>query len=1075
MSMAKGRQVWRVLYALGLAVLLLGSGRLLARPAGQTHETELIGITLELAELPSVQVYAQALARRATTAEATALAQSQLARNDQQQRSLLASGPLRNAQTVFRTQRVYNGIGLYVSPAQLREIAALPGVRSIHPLPVHTVDTVRAVPFLGAPAVWEQVYPDGLAGESVSIGVIDTGIDYLHKHFGGPGAGYAANDPTTIADRPGGFAFPSARIVGGYDFAGDAYSALPGGNRIPQPDPDPMDCWGHGTHVAGIAAGSGLLWQGVTYNGPYTSGLSFSNFAIGPGIAPRADIYALKVFGCSGASSLVPAALEWSVDPDGDGDFSDRLDVINLSVGSSYGSYNAPSAVAAENAALAGVIVVAAAGNSGDAYYIVNSPGVADRAISVAATSVSGLAAAGDDTQPLADVDRLAGFSARGPRRGDSALKPEIGAPGISIQSAAAGTGAGAATFSGTSMATPFVAGAAALLRQLHPGWTVEEIKALLLNTARYNITVDDRQPPLLYGAARTGAGRMDVAAASRTGILAYNASNPGQVALSFGAPAVQGNLNELKNVRLVNKSAVTRNVYLRYLPVVDMPGVDFRILGGAQARLMPFNSLNVALLFEADADAMANVSDRTVARRGLFPRHWLSEETGFLYVWPEQTAVRAELTGAGMIPPANYGIGGVLEGVLNPATGQLDYTLSLSAGAPVTISNAALHLGPFHSNGPLIQLLDSAGLTGQPPLTQTGSITLSQETVALLAAGGVYLQVGGASYGSGAARGQLTPVDSVIRLPVYVAPRPVSAMRARTSFLSYGPSVSPTQSIELVGQGLLSAPSVEAADFPTDTVSVVAALELMYSSPNEEQSTGLLNHGDIKYVGVGSDMGATGTLTDARLLFGIVTYGEWSSPNEVRFRIHLDVDQDGATDFILRSGHAAEFSSSASRDEFFSILEEARTGARKLAHFRNLVSSAELNTAAFNNSALLLAVDAADIGLTGVRSSFAFSVTTQSEDQDDEVDVIDRSPVLTYSVAGPGIRVNNGLADLPLFYDLPGTTIGVEADRDALSSNPSRGVLLMHLHNGPGERAEVVEVRFGFRIFIPQVSGGTP
>lgn len=265
--------------------------------------------------------------------------------------------------------------------------------------------------------------------------------------------------------------------------------------------------------MAGIAAGSGLLWQGAaTYTGTYTSGLTFSQFAIGPGVAPRADLYALKVFGCGGASNLVAAALEWSVDPNGDGDFSDHLDVINLSVGSPYGSYNNPSSVAANNAALAGVIVVAAGGNSGDAYYIVNSPGVADRSISVAATSLNGLAAADASSAPSTAIDTIASFSARGPRRGDSALKPEIAAPGVSMSSAAkGGNGLAASTSSGTSMATPFVAGAAALLRQLHPGWTVEEIKALLMNTARYNVTVDESQPPVLYGAGRSGAGRMDM------------------------------------------------------------------------------------------------------------------------------------------------------------------------------------------------------------------------------------------------------------------------------------------------------------------------------------------------------------------------------------------------------------------------------------------------------------------------------------------------------------------------------------------------------------------------------------
>ena len=1059
-----------------ITFFLLGVGWALAAPPAQESFAQPVGVLVQLADEPTAQLYAATLTR-SSAAQATLQAQTQLRRIDQAQRTLLAQPALATAQFIYRTQRIYNGIALRVDAALLPQIAALPGVIAVHPLPVHFIETVRAVPFLGAPALWDQVYPGGLTGEAVSIGIIDTGIDYLHRDFGGPGTGYSSNNPTVISDVVAGITFPTPRIAGGFDFAGDRYSVLPGGDPIPRPDPDPMDCWGHGTHVAGIAGGSGLLWQNsATYTGVYTGGLSFAQFAIGPGVAPRADLYALKVFGCTGASNLVPAALEWSVDPNGDGDFADHLDVVNLSVGSPYGSYNDPSSIAADNASLAGVIVVAAAGNSGDAYYVVNSPGVADRVISVAATSISGLGAAGlaaadgrsGGSQPSAAIDTIASFSARGPRRGDSALKPEIAAPGASISSAAGGTGQGAATYSGTSMATPFVAGAAALLRQLHPGWTVEEIKALLLNTARYNVTVSDQQPPQLYGAGRSGAGRMDMDAARRAEVILYNASDPGQVALSYGAPEVEGEYIALKNVRLVNRSPLTQNVYLRYVPVVDIPGADVHIVGNSTLSLQPHNSLNVALLLSAQSDQLVYQGDTTVAPRGQFPRHLLGEETGFMYVWPQQTDIRASLADAKLLAGRANGITGLLEGVLVPETGQLDYRLTLSAAQPITITSAGLRLGQFYMDGPQFQPVDSTGLTGTAPLTVTGSVTLTREAMALLAAGGVYLQIGGADYANGAARGQLETVQTVPRLPVYAAPRPVSAMRSTQASLEYGNVVSGVQTIELVGQGLLSAPSVQQAAFPTDTVSVVAALELQYSSPNEESSTELLNHGDLKYVSVGSDIGASGGLATAKILFGLVTYGDWSSPNEVLFRVHIDVNQDGEIDFILRSGNVSEFSSAASKDEFFSILEETGTRTKKLAHFRNLVSSAELNTAVFNNSSVLLAVDAADIGLTDGFASFSYLITTHSVDTDDAEAVIDRSKLLVYNVLKPGIRVERGLAGLPLFYDLPGTTIAVEANQNGMAANQSRGVLLLHLHNAGRERSEEVEVRFGYRRYLP-------
>ena len=184
-------------------------------------------------------------------------------------------------------------------------------------------------------------------------------------------------------------------------------------------------------------------------------------------------------------------------------------------------------------------------------------------------------------------------------------------------------------------------------------------------------------------------------------------------------------------------------------------------------------------------------------------------------------------------------------------------------------------------------------------------------------------------------------------------------------------------------------------------------------------------------------------------------------------------MDQDGERDFLVRSGNAAEFNSAASKDEFFSIVENSHTGAKKLAYFRNLVSSAEMNSAVFNNSTVLLAVGAADIGLTPAQPSFAYSITTHSVDTDDPEQVIDQSRTLVYDLLAPGVQVENGLADLPLFYDLPGTTISITAERDGMMHNQSRGVLLLHLHNDAEMRAEEVEVRFQWKAFLPQIAGG--
>ncbi len=153
--------------------------------------------------------------------------------------------------------------------------------------------------------------------------------------------------------------------------------------RFPHPDPDPLDCVftsqsvGHGSHVSGTATGFGVLADGDTYTGPYDATTSENDFEIGPGVAPEADLYFIRVFGCQGSTDVTVDAIDWAFDHD--------VDVINMSLGSAFGRSDDPSAVASTNAAAAGVSVVTSAGNSGPAPYITGSPGTAAGSIATAA------------------------------------------------------------------------------------------------------------------------------------------------------------------------------------------------------------------------------------------------------------------------------------------------------------------------------------------------------------------------------------------------------------------------------------------------------------------------------------------------------------------------------------------------------------------------------------------------------------------------------------------------------------------------------------------------------------------
>ncbi|WP_304504521.1 S8 family serine peptidase [Bdellovibrio sp. KM01] len=222
-----------------------------------------------------------------------------------------------------------------------------------------------SVKFIGA----EAAYAQNIRGQGMRIGVIDTGIDYTHKMLGGIGSpdAYKAINPSSTTS-----AFPNNKVVGGIDLVGTEYSPSSPNlkARIPVPDPNPLDEATHGTHVAGTVAGLG---DGVnTYDG----------------VAPDADLYAIKVFGAKGGTSdeVVIAALEYAADPTGDLSFEKQLDVVNLSLGSNYGNPHIMYNHAIKNLVRGGTVVVASGGNSGDAAFIVGAPGISDDAISVASS-----------------------------------------------------------------------------------------------------------------------------------------------------------------------------------------------------------------------------------------------------------------------------------------------------------------------------------------------------------------------------------------------------------------------------------------------------------------------------------------------------------------------------------------------------------------------------------------------------------------------------------------------------------------------------------------------------------------
>jgi len=263
------------------------------------------------------------------------------------------------ARVVASTQLVLNAVFVEVDASVLPRLANDRAVMRIAPVGNYQLDLSETVPYIGASAVQAK----GYTGKGIKVAVLDSGVDYTHADLGGSGdpADFAGNDPTVIERGT----FPTRKVVGGYDFTGSVWP-----NDVEMPDPDPIDDGpggGHGTHVADIIAGK-------------------------KGVAPGASLYAVKV--CSSVSSSCSGialiqGMEYSVNPNGDGRLNDRVDIINMSLGSNYGQpFDDDLAAAVDNATRLGVLTVASAGNGGDKPFINGTPAAANTALSVAQTAV---------------------------------------------------------------------------------------------------------------------------------------------------------------------------------------------------------------------------------------------------------------------------------------------------------------------------------------------------------------------------------------------------------------------------------------------------------------------------------------------------------------------------------------------------------------------------------------------------------------------------------------------------------------------------------------------------------------
>ena len=1013
-------------------------------PLGAERGAETRLVFAELAGEPAADVAVRLRDRGLGNREIAEATRGRIAEIAAQQDALVARLGQVGGMVEARFSRLVNALKVRLPPAHLERLRRLDGVVDVRPVAQFHPLTSTSVPFIGTPKVWNRGKLSA-TGKGVRIGIIDSGIDYNHAMFAGSGdvADYTKNNPARV--EPG--TFPTEKVVGGYDFAGDEYD----GTQTPRPDSDPLDCEenSHGSHVAGIAAGMGVLTNGVPYSGGYGEELNMDKFLIGPGVAPEAKLYALKVFGCKGTTGLSVDAMEWAADPDADGDLSDRLDVVNLSLGNSYTHPEFENNAAARLFKL-GCIVVRAAGNSGNNFYalmsyddseitVANSmdDGIENNSIEVTdppvirdfyeaveaaftkklkiAGEIAGRVVYADPPQACEDLknavaiegniamidrgvcffldkiqramdagavavivvnneggppiamgtpggtvdipammitrrageklkehladglhvtlggdvmiggpelgDQLAPASSRGPVYETHLLKPDLAAPGFNIHSAWAGSGV--QQMSGTSMAAPHVAGAAALLIERHPDWTPSILKAALMNTAVQ--MRDENGAP--YPETRTGAGRVNPGLAIDTPIIATDADSPTRVSLSFGLLEVAGPHLAKRNIELTN-------------------------LGD-------------------QAWAGSIVVSNTLANAGV-------------------TLTAAKPT------------------VTVPAKGTATVEMTLA------IDPAKVQL-----------LFDPT----TPPEVKGGPRHIAHE-----ASGQVWFH--------GESRS--------VHVPYHMLLRPVGDHRVEPKSVQLSQSEGlATVTLPIVGGNPHSAP-------------LVSVFQFGYLSPSRGYSNREQAARDLRVVGAASNAPELGGIDRATLFFGIAMDGPWIVPQSFLTNIGIDVDTDldGVTDYELTHGSSGDVLVSGditerelADDAYHTIIDSIDLEKPKLGGTLNVFPSAERETSLLNNSVMIYSAKAADLGLSKGSTQIQYRFHN----------VLETTRWIRFDAARPALRTANpSLGHSP--YHAADSPPVVTVEHAALSGNGYDNntlpkVLLLFHHNAVGARFDVVKL----------------
>jgi len=951
-------------------------------------------------------------------------------------------------QVLFGYQDAYNGVAARVAVRDLAVVSQLPGVVGVYPTRTFQRDNTVGVQYIGANAAWADT---GFTGKGVKIGVIDTGVDYYHATFGGTdgAAKFAADDSTII--EPG--SFPTAKVVGGTDFVGNAYNDNSNDPAVntPRPDPDPLDCNGHGSHTAGTAAGFGVLDNGTTYPGPY-DGTTYSNaFRVGPGVAPQASVYAYRVFGCEGSTSeeVLVAALDRAA--------ADGVDVVNMSLGSPFGRTDEPSSVASDVLAENGVVVVASAGNNGPGAYIDGAPAAATRALSVAALDASSPTFPGADLA-LSTGQTVAAQLSNGPFQGD----PGASLPGSlsvavlrdSYPGGPVSVGCNAADFAGypggvAGKLVVVVRGTCARVHKAILGQKAGAAAVAMVDTTagfppfegqvtadpdtgeQFTLTIPFFGIRGLLGPSPTDDGDRLVAADGGTsGFTASTVTNPGyQRAVSFTSGGPRNPDGGLK-------------------PEVIAPGVSIKSTAvgtGSEGTRMSGTSMAAphtaglaALVTQAhpawstEAIKAAIIGTAEAGPSKIQGYNLRTAGTGVIAARRAVDTV-AYATTEGGADTLSFGY----QPVGAAATQTLPVTLHNTSGTDISYGlSVAANLGQL-----------GAAVTVPSQVTVPAGGTASFDVTASLtaaAAAALPPAVGSNFGGLNTVKGAVvaTPTSAgpgvyPLRVPYLLVPRGLSNLTA-------GPKGPYSRS----GGTLTATVPLSNGGIHAGTADVYA-----WGIHDADDTTGSEDSLDIRDVGVQAQpreflcgdtpAGACGTANDRSLVFAVNMYGRWSNPSVNEFDLAVDLQNDGRPDFFVVGVDLGSVLTGTFSGQFASFIF---TAAGDLV-------DAWVAAAPMNGSTMLLPTLASEIGLDPAVNStkFTYSAASFSTVPGGLVDLTSAAKFRSHQPpVSTGQQLSLG----------PGQTgsVAVSVDHGKFAGTPQRGWLVVTLDdpNGPAQADEV-------------------